>query len=155
GDHFDPRKIAERQLTAHINAAIDVGCVRLAASDQVISFWQFRGRMRITFRAPNEAVFPRADAGAVEVRGIGFLFNQYLDGAANERLRYFPGHLLLRAHGKLAAFAFDFVRDLPGHGSGPSSLFLGIGENSEALEPGFADKIEKRVEIGVRLTGKT
>src|SRR5206468_4995591 len=80
-DHLDPREFAERQFTPYVNAAVNIGSVRRAASDQEFARSEFRV---LSSELPNQAVLPRTDVRSLELARGRFPFHQHFDRATDE-----------------------------------------------------------------------
>ena len=122
-DDLDFDELTDGQSTfrgAHINPAVDVRRIRLAAADEVVPF-HLAG---LPVRFADETVFPGTDAGILQLFCFRLAFNEHLDFAAQEIFRDGYGHLVLFGHGAFAAHLHHLGGKLAGHGAGARAVFL-------------------------------
>src|ERR1039458_1313359 len=145
------RELAKGRLAAHIDPAIDVGRVGFATGDLEAALelgWML-------FRAPDEAVFPGANAGAFEFIRRGRLLDQHFNSAPNERSSHLHRDFMLSRHSQAAPLLFDLVRNLAGHAARARAFFLRISEHAQPLEPRLPNEPEQVLKVGIRLTRET
>src|ERR1017187_4387390 len=150
-DDLHLRELAKGQLAAHIDPAIDVRRVGFAAGDLEAALEL--GRM--LFRAPDEAVFPGANASALEFIRAGRLLDQHFDSAPNEQSGPLHRDFMLSRHCQAAPLLFDLVWNLAGHAPRARAFFLRISEHAQSLEPRLPNEPEQVLKVGLCLTGET